>query len=348
MEKTLLILVATLSTLIGFSQNLIPNPSFELYSSLPNDLGQFALCDQWTNCSSSDSDPDFYHTNASLLSDLPVTSVAEVFPHSGNALMGFVAAGKSGSNYREYLSVKLSSPTIPGRKYNVSFNITNGEVYNYSLSGLGVSQLGVCLSNTQLIQISNEPINATPYFESFEVMYNRGWEKVSFSFIANSSLEWLTLGVFNDDSDLDIQFMDGNSSLADYAYYFVDNFSMENITLELLQAEDDRNIARDIEPEADSEFPFFVPNAFTPDGNGNNDTFSIIVGQKNIDFTISVFDRWGKQIYYAENGNPEWDGKCSGKSCPNGIYVWRVKYSQKDKEGNDVFAEETGTIHLIR
>ncbi len=348
MKKTLLILVAIFSTFIGFGQNLIPNPSFELYSSLPNDLGQFALCDQWTNCSSSDSDPDYYHSNASLLSDLPVTSVAEVFPHSGNALMGFVAAGKNGSNYREYLSVKLLSPTIPGRKYNISFNITNGEVYEYSLSGLGVSQLGVCLSNAQLIQTNNEPISATPFYESFQIMYDKSWEKVSFSFIANSSLEWLTLGVFNDDSDLDIQFMDGNSTLADYAYYFVDNFSMKNIPLEFLQAEDDRSIPSDIELDTDSEFPFFVPNAFTPDGNGNNDTFSIIEGQKNIDFTITVLDRWGKQIYYAKNGNPEWNGKFNGNYCPNGIYAWRISYSMKDKVGNDIVAEETGTIHLIR
>ncbi len=348
MKKTLLILVAIFSTFIGFGQNLIPNPSFELYSSLPNDLGQFALYDQWTNCSSSDSDPDYYHSNASLLSDLPVTSVAEVFPHSGNALMGFVAAGKNGSNYREYLSVKLLSPTIPGRKYNISFNITNGEVYEYSLSGLGVSQLGVCLSNAQLIQTNNEPISATPFYESFQIMYDKSWEKVSFSFIANSSLEWLTLGVFNDDSDLDIQFMDGNSTLADYAYYFVDNFSMKNIPLEFLQAEDDRSIPSDIELGADSEFPFFVPNAFTPDGNGNNDTFSIIEGQKNIDFTITVLDRWGKQIYYAKNGNPEWNGKFNGNYCPNGIYAWRISYSMKDKVGNDIVAEETGTIHLIR
>lgn len=348
MKGTLFILLVTLFTLSGFSQNLIPNPSFESYTSLPTDLGQFSLCNEWTNCSSADSDPDFYHTNASLLGDLPVTSVAEVLSYSGDAVMGFVAAGKKGSNFREYLSVKLSSPTIPGRKYNISFNITNGAVYDYSLAGLGVSQVGVCLSNSPLIQTANDPINVIPYFESFEVLYDRGWKKISFSFIANSSLEWLTLGVFNDDSDIVVEYMDGNTSLADYAYYFVDNFSMENIPLSPLLAENNRDIPKDLVTYEDSEFPFFVPNAFTPDGNGNNDSFAIIVGQRDINFTITVFDRWGNQIYFAKNGNPEWDGRCNGEPCPNDIYVWHVNYTKKDKDGNDISAAETGTIHLIR
>ena len=348
MKRTLLIVSLLVLAIELVGQNLIPNPSFEDHSSLPTDLGQFSLCDDWSNCSSLISDPDFYHRNASLLGDLPVTSVAEVSPLSGDAIMGFVATGKQGSNYREYISMKLSSPTVAGSKYNVTFNITNGHTYDYSLSGLGTSQIGISLSNSEHIQNGNDPINVVPHYETFDVVYDRGWKRISFSFIANSSLEWLTLGVFNDDSDLNIDFMDGNANLAEYAYYFVDDFSVENIPLEHLEVGNDRDLPQDFVPHVDSEFPFFVPNAFTPDGNGNNDSFAIIVGQRDLKFTITVFDRWGNQIYKAVNGNPEWDGKCNGEPCPSDIYVWHVQYLKKDAKGKEVSSEETGTIHLIR
>jgi len=332
------------------AQNIVPNPSFENYSALPTNLGLYNSCNQWGNAGSSVADPDYFHVDGSLLADLPVTSMAEVIAADGEAVMGIMATGKQGENFREYLSVKLSAPTIIGQKYRASFKITNGSVYNHSLTGMGTSQIGVLLSKNTLVQSGNDPIIATPQFEIDEVTYSREWKQVSFSFIATEEFEYLYLGVFNDDSDLSIEFREGNPTISRFAYYFFDEVSLKNIPLVPTLAEDhDRGNTEPVSVSLDSEFPFYVPNAFTPDNNGNNDSFRIVSGKEGVHFTVSVFDRWGNKIYSATNGHPEWDGKCAGEPCPNDIYVWLVVYDEIDElTGENVKRERSGTIHLIR
>ncbi len=346
--KNCLLILSLCFCLASFGQNLIPNGSFETYSSLPTDLGQYALVSSWSNCSSSTGDPDFYHTNGALLADLPVTSVADIPAYDGEAIMGFTATGKKGSNFREYLNVRLPNALSQGQKYKMTFKVSNGSTFDYSLSGLGTSNFGVAFSVNQLVQTDNDPINVIPEFETFNVLFDRGWKTISFSFTADDDFEWITLGVFNDDSDLDIEFKEGNSSLAEYAYYFVDDFTLENIPSGMEQTSNDRNdIAIEIN-DSQSEFPFYVPNAFTPDNNGNNDSFEIVQGRRNVKYHITVYDRWGTEIYSANQGKPAWDGKCNGKPCPSDIYVWHIAYSYLNDEGEEITDEETGTIHLIK
>ncbi|MFK7757476.1 MAG: gliding motility-associated C-terminal domain-containing protein [Flavobacteriales bacterium] len=349
MKKLLAISSLVCLTAFSFAQNLVPNPGFESFTTLPSDLGQYDLCAPWGNAQSTDADPDYYHLNASLLADLPVTSVADVSPYEGDAVMGFTATGKSGSNYREYLTVKLNAPLTIGNKYRVSFKITNGTIFNHALSGLGTDKIGVSFSMNEQVQSANAPLNATPVYETSDVIYSRAWETIRFNFRATDNSEYITIGVFGDDSGKNISFQEGNSNLAELSYYFLDDAEVMHIPDVIVEAEiTDRDPRLTIEEEVESDFPFFVPNAFTPDGNGNNDVFNIIPGKKGIDYTIFVFDRWGNQIYSAENGKPEWDGRCNGALCPSDIYIWVIKYETQNEDGETVNKEETGTIHLLR
>jgi gliding motility-associated-like protein len=74
------------------------------------------------------------------------------------------------------------------------------------------------------------------------------------------------------------------------------------------------------------EFTFFIPNAFTPNGDGTNDFFfGTGVGIQK--FQLWVFDRWGNLIFTGSDLYDKWDGTVQGKSgqiCQEDVYVWKV------------------------
>jgi gliding motility-associated-like protein len=59
-------------------------------------------------------------------------------------------------------------------------------------------------------------------------------------------------------------------------------------------------------------YSLYAPNAFSPDGDGINDFFSIS-GQSLSDFQIEVYNRWGQMVYKSKNISDNWNGKYNGK-----------------------------------
>lgn len=89
---------------------------------------------------------------------------------------------------------------------------------------------------------------------------------------------------------------------------------------------------------------FSVPNAFTPDGDGLNDSFFFGgFGILERDFEFMVFDRWGELIYET-NGFVPWDGQVGGRPAPIGVYAYRIRY--RDTLGGR--NEKLGHVSLIR
>lgn len=93
------------------------------------------------------------------------------------------------------------------------------------------------------------------------------------------------------------------------------------------------------------EFTFYVPNAFTPNGNGINDFFS---GQGiNIKaFSMMIFDRWGNLIFKSEDIDDQWDGKANGgqEIAEEDVYVYVIDIV-------DIFGNEhryMGHVTLIK
>ncbi|MFN3874869.1 MAG: choice-of-anchor L domain-containing protein [Flavobacteriales bacterium] len=87
----------------------------------------------------------------------------------------------------------------------------------------------------------------------------------------------------------------------------------------------------------------FFPNAFTPDGDGQNETFGPL-GRYIERFEMQIFNRWGELIYSTNDFNAPWDGTYGGAQAPTGIYVYTYK-----AEGHYFPAVEgTGHLTLIR
>lgn len=87
----------------------------------------------------------------------------------------------------------------------------------------------------------------------------------------------------------------------------------------------------------------YLPNSFTPDGDGLNDLFYAI-GVDIIEFEIFIFNRWGEQIFYADNMETGWDGTYKGTLVKNDTYVWKVIYKDILKKRGELY----GKVTLVR
>ncbi|MBP9161449.1 MAG: gliding motility-associated C-terminal domain-containing protein, partial [Flavobacteriales bacterium] len=69
----------------------------------------------------------------------------------------------------------------------------------------------------------------------------------------------------------------------------------------------------------------FLPNAFTPDGDGLNDVFRVSgFGITAHDFHFMIFNRWGAKIFDTTDPSAAWDGKLNGSVVKSDVYVWKV------------------------
>ncbi len=93
------------------------------------------------------------------------------------------------------------------------------------------------------------------------------------------------------------------------------------------------------------ETNIFVPNAFTPDGDGNNEIFlPEITGALEYEFLI--FDRWGQAVFKTNDLNTGWNGlkNNSGITMPMDVYTFVINI----KDLNQEFVTRNGTILLIK
>ncbi len=74
----------------------------------------------------------------------------------------------------------------------------------------------------------------------------------------------------------------------------------------------------------DPEFHLYIPNTFTPDGDGINELFRPVATGVRA-FWIRIHDRWGVTLYESEDPGQAWDGTVDGVLLPTGTYVYRYR-----------------------
>jgi gliding motility-associated-like protein len=87
----------------------------------------------------------------------------------------------------------------------------------------------------------------------------------------------------------------------------------------------------------------YVPNAFTPDTDGEND-YWIPVATAMYSIEVSVFNRWGEEVYTTTDLSKPWDGRYLGKDCPVGVYTWKIVA----RDVNQELIIQSGHISLLR
>jgi gliding motility-associated-like protein len=73
----------------------------------------------------------------------------------------------------------------------------------------------------------------------------------------------------------------------------------------------------------------YVPNAFTPNGDGLNDTWIIETLQPYPEAEVKVYDRFGEKVFDNYGKNIAWDGRCKGEALPSGVYVYMIDLKNK-------------------
>ena len=93
---------------------------------------------------------------------------------------------------------------------------------------------------------------------------------------------------------------------------------------------------------------YYVPNAFTPDGNEFNQTFQPVftAGFDPTRFEMLIFNRWGEILFESKDASVGWDGtNFQGLIAPDGIYSWKISFTLLSRDDRKVIL---GHVNLLR
>lgn len=92
---------------------------------------------------------------------------------------------------------------------------------------------------------------------------------------------------------------------------------------------------------------YYVPNTFTPDGNELNQTFQPIftAGFDPLDFSMTIYNRWGETIFETLNDKIGWDGTYGGKIVQSGVYTWKIEFKTLSSDERKVLH---GHVNLLK
>jgi gliding motility-associated-like protein len=91
---------------------------------------------------------------------------------------------------------------------------------------------------------------------------------------------------------------------------------------------------------------FFLPNAFSPNGDGINDVFqpmgNVIVAET---YRLEIFDRWGQEVFLTDDQGKGWDGAYGGVPAQAGVYVFHAQVQDAISKERHEFM---GHVTLLR
>jgi hypothetical protein len=229
MKKFLLLFYFLVLSANVFGQNLVPNPSFEIFDTCPNNQGQLNYATGWNSFSES---PEYF--NACNPCDSVWAGCFSVPFNWGGYQLAATGTGYAGlytyeshtwlNNLREFIGIPLTSPLSAGTRYYVSFKAslaidnTSWMIFNRATNNLGA------LFST----VSYDVFNPAPIANFSHILYPNvitdtlNWTTVYDSFIADSAYLYIIIGNFYDDSNTTVIYMQDTTS-AQAAYYYIDD-----------------------------------------------------------------------------------------------------------------------------
>jgi gliding motility-associated-like protein len=84
----------------------------------------------------------------------------------------------------------------------------------------------------------------------------------------------------------------------------------------------------------------YIPSAFSPNGDGINDTFGV-KGEGIKNYHLLVYNRWGELLFESTNPKQQWDGKFDGQRVEQGTYVYQLYALGEGNKG------KSGSVTLI-
>jgi gliding motility-associated-like protein len=311
--------------------NLVPNSSFEEYSTCPNYINQLYYCDYWF--SPTRNTPDYFNscfTGLAIQSpDIPLNHFGFQNARTGNAYAG-IHLRYSSPLGKEYISIRLLDSLSSGKKYCFEFHVSLADS-----SRNGINLIGLYLSNTNdtiytdtvTSGLYNGVLNYQTVYQSQLVITDTiSWVKINGEFYANGGEQYLIIGSFVNNSMLTIDSIQSAGYFMT-SYYYIDDVSLYECP--------------DIPPDSTSTIT--IPNAFSPNGDGINDLFS--PETENLkSYSCTIFNRWGNQVFNSDEVSRSWDGKYNGCECPEGVYYYIIEANGLDGKQY----RQSGFVMLMR
>lgn len=229
MKKTLLITFITLSLCFaGITQNLVPNPSFEEYTSCPDDQCQIYKATDWLSMGFS---PDYFNACDPSLNNFGVPSNIAGFQYaaSGVAYAGIGCYVPGNNIMREYIGIRLLDSLTIGVKYKVEFKASPANKMKYAINKLGVLFATKSYEIPDYINYCIQPNDTTIFPQNNSQVYTNNiigdtafWTEVSGSIIADSSYEYIVIGNFFINSLIDDSIINPLSYNIAACYYIDD------------------------------------------------------------------------------------------------------------------------------
>ncbi|MBL0073290.1 MAG: choice-of-anchor L domain-containing protein [Bacteroidetes bacterium] len=232
------------------------------------------------------------------------------------------------------------STYIPGSVFNWNFGdgsesetenpshiFNNPGLYHISLA---IKTPAACVgSNTSNVDITFFPLPEADYVTAPGIT-NIFTGKISFVDRSSYAVSWLW------------DFGDGAYSYDQNPNHYYNEVGDYKVSLKVT------NIAgcEDVTGDIVTVNPFYIPNAFTPNGDGINDNFyysGYVLDVQNYD--MKIFNRWGQLVFAGATENDTWNGyTLQGDLAPQGTYVYRLHVTTKG--GKDYTFN--GHVNLIR
>jgi len=233
LEKHITLLLCTLCTHFVISQNLIKNPSFEVFENCPEKLGNFdedvrnwstptiGSTDYFNGCSTAMGTPKNF--NGSQPADFGVG-------YSGLYLY-------APDDYREYIQAELTETLVKGKKYKISFYVSLAE-----RSDFAIKEFGVLFSRNKLHFPIRKELSKMHLYKDRENQYNyleigysnffsdtQDWILVHTQFKAKGTEKFITLGNFKNNARTRLFKIKRKAKQG--AYYYVDMVLLESAEL---------------------------------------------------------------------------------------------------------------------
>lgn len=281
-----------------YSQNLVPNYSFEDTLHCPTNPSQINFVPPWFTPTTGT--PDYFN-ECSVTSGIPNANGGYQYAKTGKAHAGCILFAFS--SYREYISTSLSSSLVAGQKYFVSFYVNLSEKSNYAIDAIGCYFSNDSVIRNDYYNITYQPQIANP--NSNIISDTANWVLISGKYTAMGGEKYITIGNFKNNANTDSLFLGGLGGAI--AYYYIDDIcvSTDSMTCNGITGVKEQSISSQI-----TIYP-----------NPSNSTFNIQLPNQQ-DFALSITDIAERNVY--ENKNASGNITIDASGFSTGVYFIKV------------------------
>lgn len=301
-----------ITALSSGAQNLVPNGSFEVYDSCPQVSAPVNVATPWVQATFGTT--DYYNACGTFGSGVPMNSLGYQNAKEGLAYVGIAMyADNPGTNYREYIQVKMIDSLLLDSCYKLTFYVALAEnIDNYQ-----VTHFSAYFSSNAITTSNYLVLPCTPqitYVDPAGIGDTSSWYKVEGIFQSDGTEQHMTIGNFRDDASTTRIVYHAAAINYGWAYYYIDSVSLVKVNCPIdIGIEENQNV---------KPFKLFP--------NPSNGTVSLqYVLNANDKAEMKIYDVTGKLINSNKLNSIGTQMDVQNNLLKNGVYFYQISVNNK-------------------